>query len=173
LAHIHTLPGQYDLTVSAFIVRPTPTPQLLLHRHKLLGVIIQPGGHVELDETPWQAIRHELREETGYDLGQLRVLQPRLRPPAMSGVHPQPVCVRSFPFEGLPAHFHTDLTYAFLTDEDPLYPVGEGESQELIWVTRPELLDLAPDQTYEDVRQMGMYILDHLLGEWEPVATSI
>jgi len=171
MAHIHTKPGQYDLTVSAYIVRTAPIPRILLHRHKTLGVYIQPGGHVELDETPWQAIIHELREETGYDMGQLRILQPHLRPPVPvhGDFHPQPVCLRSFPFEGLAGHFHTDITYAFVTEEEPRYQVGEGESHDLTWVTREELLALPADQTYEDVRQLGIYILDQLLTEWEPV----
>lgn len=174
MPHIHTEPGQYDLTVSAYIVRSTPVPRILLHRHKTLGVLMQPGGHVELNETPWQAIIHELREETGYDMDQLRILQPRLRPPvpAHGDYHPQPVCVRSFPFEGLADHFHTDITYAFLTEETPRHLVGEGESHELIWVTRQELIDLPPSQTYEDVRQLGLYIFDQLINEWEPVPAT-
>ena len=171
MAHIHTEPGQYDLVVSAYIIRTFPVPRILLHRHKTLGVYIQPGGHVELDETPWQAIIHELLEETGYDMEQLRILQPRLRPPPLSGddLHPQPVCLRSFPFGGLPSHYHTDITYAFVTGEEPKHQVGQGESRDLRWVTREELASLPAAETYEDVRQLGMYILDELLGDWEPV----
>jgi len=175
MAHIHTGPGQYDLTVSAYIVRTGDIPRILLHKHKTLGVYIQPGGHVELNETPWQAIIHELREETGYDMDQLTILQPYLRPPVLSGddLHPQPVCLRSFPFEGLPAHYHTDITWAFVTEEEPRHDVGEGESHDLRWVTREELLAIPSDQTYEDVRQVGLYILDQLLTAWEPVLPTI
>jgi len=171
MPHIHTEPGQYDLTVSAYIVRTAPVPRILLHKHKTLGVYIQPGGHVELDETPWQAIIHELREETGYDMDQLQILQPYLRPPVLSGddLHPQPVCLRSFPFEGLASHFHTDITYAFVTEEERRHDVGEGESHDLRWVTREELLAIPPGQTYEDVRQLGTYILDQVLTQWDPV----
>ena len=174
MPHIHTGPGQYDLTVSAYIVRTLPVPRILLHKHKTLGVYIQPGGHVELNETPWKAIIHELREETGYDMSQLRILQPRLRPPipTVGQIHPQPVCLRSFPFEGLPSHFHTDITYAFVTEEEPRHQVGQGESHDLIWVTRQELAAIPPDQTYEDVRQLGTYILDRILIEWEPIRTE-
>ncbi len=32
---------------------------------------MQVGGHIELDETPWQAVEHELREESGYTLAEL------------------------------------------------------------------------------------------------------
>ncbi|MCL2735133.1 MAG: NUDIX domain-containing protein [Propionibacteriaceae bacterium] len=171
MAHIHTEPGQYDLTVSAYIVRTdAPEPNILLHRHKTLGVWIQPGGHVELDETPWQAVAHEVREETGYAMDQLAVLQPTVRLTDLAGtdLHPQPVCVRSFPFGVGTNHFHTDLAFAFVTSQPPRFAVGEGESADVIWVTRAELAGLPREQTYEDVRQLGLFILDEILGAWEP-----
>jgi len=53
MSHIHTNPGEHDQTVSAFIIRTdTAEPELLLHVHKKLGVLLQPGGHIELNETP-------------------------------------------------------------------------------------------------------------------------
>ena len=40
------------------------------HRHRLLGVWVPPGGHVDADEQPWQAAVREAGEETGLrDLG--------------------------------------------------------------------------------------------------------
>lgn len=64
MSHIHSGNNQHDLTVTAYIVRiDTPEPQALLHLHKKLGVLLPVGGHVELSETPWQAIAHELEEE--------------------------------------------------------------------------------------------------------------
>lgn len=46
MAHIHTNPGEHDLTASAFIVRDDfAKPRLMLHMHKKLGVLLQPGGH--------------------------------------------------------------------------------------------------------------------------------
>lgn len=173
MAHIHTEPGQYDLTVSAYIVHTGVEPRLLLHRHKVLGVLMQPGGHVELTETPWQAITHEILEETGYDMGQLEVFQPRIGLPfsAEYGWHPHPVAVRSFRFGDLD-HFHTDLVYAFLTSESPKHPVAEGESPSLTWITESELSALPPEETYEDVRQLGLYVLTTLINEWVPVPTD-
>ena len=65
MPHIHTKPGQHDHTVSAFIVRlDGKQPRILLHRHKKSGVYMQFGGHIELHENPWQAISHELLEES-------------------------------------------------------------------------------------------------------------
>lgn len=205
MPHIHVEPGQHDLTVSMFIVRTDgPEPIVLLHHHRKLGVWMQTGGHVELDETPWQTVSHELREETGYDLAQLAVLQPPLRlgPLPDNVVHPEPVCLRTVPVfdryapstpalastyeqtrlrsaclgvpKGAPVgHRHIDLGFAFVAAEPPAHPVAAGESAEIAWLTRGQVVDLPADQTYEDVRQIHLYILDRLLGVWQPVpATS-
>lgn len=37
----------------------------LLHWHKRLGQWMPPGGHIEADEDPVQAVLREIREETG------------------------------------------------------------------------------------------------------------
>ena len=57
MPHIHTEPGQHDQTVSAFIFRKVDGEyKAFLHMHRTLGTLMQVGGHVELDETPWGAI---------------------------------------------------------------------------------------------------------------------
>ncbi|MCL2785243.1 MAG: NUDIX domain-containing protein [Propionibacteriaceae bacterium] len=174
MAHIHTEPGQYDLTASAYIVRTSaPEPAILLHKHKTLGWIMQPGGHVELNETPWQAICHEIREETGYDMDQLQVLQPPLRLPTALGVdrHPQPLSISSFQFSDID-HFHTDITFVFTTDQNPRHNPGEDESPVLLWLTRQDLVDLDPTQTHEEILATALFILDTVLHQWEPIHAS-
>jgi len=42
-------------------------PRIILHKHRKLNKLLQFGGHVELDETPWQAVLREIAEESGYD----------------------------------------------------------------------------------------------------------
>ena len=46
---------------------------LLMHRNKEpnLGLWVAPGGKVELDESPYDAARREILEETGYTVGAL------------------------------------------------------------------------------------------------------
>jgi 8-oxo-dGTP pyrophosphatase MutT (NUDIX family) len=41
---------------------------VLLHRHAKLGKWLPPGGHMEPDETPPEAARREVKEETGLDI---------------------------------------------------------------------------------------------------------
>lgn len=174
MPHIHTDPGQHDHTASAFIVRiDGDEPKLLLHMHKLLKAYLQIGGHVELHETPWQSITHEIKEESGYRLDQLQILQPSMRLSKVSGavIHPQPVCVVTHPFTGK-NHFHTDTAYAFVTDQAPADEVAEGESTELRFFTKAQLMELEADQVIEDIREIGLYVLEECLKKWEPVSTS-
>lgn len=42
--------------------------RVLLHRHPKHGKWLPPGGHVEQDETPPDAARREVKEETGLDI---------------------------------------------------------------------------------------------------------
>lgn len=173
MAHIHTAPGQHDHVVSAYIVRlDGPEPRIILHRHKKFNKFMQFGGHIELDETPWQAITHELMEESGYAFSQLQLLQPkdRIRSLAKSTLHPLPLCVNTHELPD--KHFHTDSDYAFITHEEPKHKIGQGESNDIRLLTRQELVDLPDEQTFEDVRQICLYVLDNCVPNWEVVSPS-
>ncbi|PLS80949.1 NTP pyrophosphohydrolase, partial [Candidatus Saccharibacteria bacterium] len=174
MSHIHQEPGQHDATVSAFIIRTDgPEPRILLHEHRKLNRLFQFGGHVELHETPWQAIAHEIEEESGYRLDQLRLLQPadRLMELSSSVLHPQPVCQMTHQFSDHD-HFHTDTVYAFITDQTPAHEVGEGESGLMRLVTRAELSQLNEDTILPDIKDIGLYILDSYLQGSEEVSVD-
>ncbi len=174
MPHIHTNPGQHDLTVTAFIVRTdTSEPQVLLHMHKKLKVLLPVGGHVELNETPWQAIAHELEEESGYKLEQLDVLQPKSRIRSLKSVdlHPYPLAINTHPIPD--NHFHTDIEYAFVAHGDPSGIIGEGESADMRWVTRAELETLDGMDVVIDTKQAYLFILDEALNEWEHIPAKL
>lgn len=100
------------VTGSAVVVGPRG---LLLHRHKRLGLWLQPGGHVEPGETPWEAARREVLEETGLQV------DPTPAGPGSGAlvhvdVHPGPR-----------GHTHLDLRYLFAgPDADPAPPPDES-----------------------------------------------
>jgi len=174
MPHIHTKPGEHDLTTSAFIVRlDMREPAIMLHRHKKLGKWIQFGGHVEVNETPWQAVSHEIVEESGYAMSQLQLLQPAMRPPIISDTtfHPQPLAIHTHPFKGLD-HFHTDITFAFVTREAPLHAVADGESSIIQAFTAGELRTIPEDDIPDNVRVLALYVLDKCLLEYEQVSTA-
>ena len=175
MAHIHTEPGQHDHTASAFIVRIDETePRVLLHMHKKLGVLLQPGGHVELSETPWQAVLHEITEETGYDISQFRLLQPKLRIKSIGGavLHPQPLVHNTHHFDPAGIHKHTDVSYAFVTDEYPSGQPDDGESLDQRWLSLREIEALPDDEIYQNVRDIVSFLLTDVLREGEVVEPS-
>ena len=153
MSHIHTQPGQHDVTVSAYIVRVDgDEPRVLVHMHRKFGKLFQVGGHIELDETPWQTIAHELREESGYTLEELFVLQPddQLVPAPGAVQHPVPVIMNTHKVPG--EHFHSDMSFAFVAKAAPAGKPAEGESQDLRWLTITELKEAAKqDLAPEDV----------------------
>lgn len=175
MAHVHTQYGEHDQTASAFIVRTdTERPQLLLHMHKKLGVLLQPGGHVELHENQWQAVCHEIEEETGYELAQLQLLQPqeRMRGLTDAQLHPVAVCQSTHDFGGNSSHRHTDTAYAFVAAHGPLRQPNDGESTDLRWLTVDDLDLLSPSEIFEDVREIGRFVLMVCLEKWEKVASN-
>ena len=175
MGHIHTEPGQHDQTISAFIVREDfDKPKLLLHMHKKLHVLLQPGGHIELNETPWQAISHEVAEETGYRMDQLQILQPAERLKAISGavLHPTPLVYNTHYFDTEGTHRHTDVSYAFVANGEPALELSEDESSDVRWLSLEELMALNPNEIFENVREIGAYTLSTVLNAWERVDTA-
>lgn len=97
--------------------------RIVLHRHKRLGLWLQPGGHVDPGETPDQGAVRESREETGL---------PVEHPP--SG----PTLVHVDVHEAGRGHLHLDLRYELLAPPGaPLRP-APGESPDVGWLSFDE-----------------------------------
>lgn len=112
------------VTGSAIVIGPRG---VLLHRHRRLGIWLQPGGHIDIGETPWDAALREASEETGLGVRLLAIDLVHL------DVHPGPR-----------GHTHLDLRYLVDGGEaDPSPP--EGESQEIGWFAWSDAIDLADD----------------------------
>ncbi len=164
MPHIHTEPNQHDMTASAYILcREDGIWKCLVHFHKKVEKLMQVGGHIELDETPWQTIAHELSEESGYSLDELEVVQytaDRLQE-SRNITHPVPVLMNTHNVGD--DHFHSDLCFGFIAATRPRLTVKEGESTDLRWLTIEELEACAKNGTaLEDVAHMYRFILDHL-----------
>jgi 8-oxo-dGTP pyrophosphatase MutT (NUDIX family)/ribosomal protein S18 acetylase RimI-like enzyme len=107
------------VTASAIVVADPPGSSrhgVVLHRHKRLGLWLQPGGHIDPGELPWDAARREAQEETG--LAVTLVAGSAL---AHVDVHPGPR-----------RHRHLDLRYVVSAPPDPPNPPAE-ESQDVAW----------------------------------------
>jgi len=127
LTELDRLPAPFDeaadpvhITGSALVVGDRG---VLLVKHRRLGIWVQPGGHLDEGEWPWEAAGREAREETGLEveLTAGSVL-------AHVDVH-----------DGGRGHTHLDLRY--LCTAPPLDPSPPpGESQELGWFAWDEAL---------------------------------
>lgn len=142
LAELGRLPRPFDehddpvhVTASAVVIGPRG---VLLHRHRRLGIWLQPGGHVQAGETPWDAAVREVVEETGL-------------PPA----HPcgQPALVHVDVHDGGPyarpasrfsRHTHLDLRYLLRAGDDDPAP-APGESPQVRWFDWDQAVAIADD----------------------------
>jgi 8-oxo-dGTP diphosphatase len=176
MGHIHQNSGEHDLTASAFVVRDDfPEPRLMLHMHKKLHVLLQPGGHVELSENPWQAIEHELREEAGYVFEELELLQPKTRLTSLTNteLHPMPVVVNTHNFDPAGHHRHTDLSFAFVAHGAPALQPEDGESADIRWLSSEALTALDSTEIFENVREIGQFVLQQVYVDWERVQATV
>jgi 8-oxo-dGTP pyrophosphatase MutT (NUDIX family) len=83
--------GPVHVTTSALIAGPRG---VVLHRHRLLGIWVAPGGHIDRGENPWDAAVREATEETG--------LASDTSPGAESRPHRRP-CRPTWPHPSRPA----------------------------------------------------------------------
>lgn len=58
---------KYQRTASMYLV--SEDSKVLLIKHPRFGVWLPPGGHIEDGESTWNALRREMLEEVGYDIG--------------------------------------------------------------------------------------------------------
>jgi 8-oxo-dGTP pyrophosphatase MutT (NUDIX family) len=103
----------HHVTASAFVVS---TRGVVLHRHRRLGIWVQPGGHIDAGESPEAACVRETKEETG-----------------LAVRHLEPVELFHVDVHAGPnAHTHYDLRYVLLAGPDDPEP-PEGESPDVFW----------------------------------------
>ncbi len=94
-------------TATGFVVRGDAT---LLHWHRRLGQWMPPGGHIEADEDPVQAVLREIREETGIVAEVIPSRAPEAFAYPKQLPAPYTILVEDIPGPGEP-HKHIDMIY--------------------------------------------------------------
>jgi 8-oxo-dGTP pyrophosphatase MutT (NUDIX family) len=103
----------------------------VLHLHKRLHQWMQPGGHVDPGESPWEAALRESTEETGLALA-----------------HPAdgPRLIHVDVHNAANGHEHLDLRYLLVADDDadPAPPLGESpDARWFSWEEAVQQADVA------------------------------
>ena len=145
-------------TVTGFVAHGDRT---LLHWHKKLQLWLPPGGHIDANEDPVQAVVREVLEETGM----VAKVVPHEAPAPFTNVHqlPSPLKIIVADIDDGP-HQHIDMSYALrpVAGADRVAPERDHG---FIWVTEAQLranellpvvwcgVDIAVP---EDVRVIGL-----------------
>jgi len=123
---------------SVFIINPV-NKKILLVMHKKNHKWTQPGGHIELDETPEEAALREAYEETGLRVSLLGERFPReddfIRPLGIQKNH------------HADGNIIVDIIYAAVPNNSTDEVLNIEESTDIGWFSREELdyIDVFPD----------------------------
>lgn len=135
----HTRP--IDLCVTALLVHQTA---VVMVRHRKLDFWLPPGGHVEDDQAPEEALFAEVFQETGLELDASHLYQPQPAPPPelhTNGYNPplpQHLDLHGFP--PVPGHRHLALVYYLAVPRMvPLRNEDRAHSA-TIWISRSEVI---------------------------------
>ena len=144
MPHLHGNKGECDLTVTGYVVHDE---RVSMHLHRKLGIWLAPGGHVELDQNPLEALYDEIEQEAGLsrdylDLIATNSLQRRINRIRSVGVPtPFDIDVHPVPAPEAPSHRHIDMAYALRSHTDAANP-AEGESQVWEWMNADRLQEV-------------------------------
>lgn len=117
--------------VSYFVPVDLTRRTLLLEEHLRSGLWLPPGGHVEVDENPRDAVRRECLEELGVDARFLA---------------DQPLLV-TITETNREVHTDVSLWYAINLSQDESLQIDEREMASVRWLSFEEAADLDPATT--------------------------
>jgi len=178
MPHIHTSNGAHDFVVDGLMLKKKSDGKykVLLHKHKKYGTYQSAGGHVEVDESVWSALIHEILEESGYSVEQFEVMQPKNRIKEVSKpsvLAPQPVFINTHKTSEDSKHFHIQLLFLLVTSQEPAAGVASGESDDFIEVDKQEVHSLVKEGTVAwYIGDCIDYVYDYILNNWEAVPAS-
>lgn len=134
---------------STFIIDVNTNKVLLVH-HKDLNKWVQPGGHIENDETPEETAIREAYEETGL---KVKLIGPRF-PRKDDFIRPLAIQKNTRKEDN---DLHIDFTYIAIPDGNQKLKIN-NESDNIRWFSREELENI---NVFPDIKISMDYILKH------------
>lgn len=137
---------------SAYVVNPT-NKKILLVKHRKFNKWVQPGGHIESDETPEEAATREVWEETGIKINLLGETFPR----ESDYIRPLGIQKNNSTIKG---DTHIDIIYAAVPRDNTFINSDHKEVTNAGWFSRDELdtMDVFPD-----IKITMDYILENMI----------
>lgn len=127
------------LVASGFVYSRKINKFLVVY-HKDMDAFLYPGGHImEADESPMDAAKREIFEETG-----IKKLEEFKTIPIDIDTHEINYNERL----DLPSHYHYDFRYLFIVDDAPDIKIDEDELSEYKWI---DINELSNDPNYGSI----------------------
>lgn len=136
---------------SVFVVDPM-TKKILLVKHPKFNKWVQPGGHIEDEETPEETALREVYEETGI---RVKLLGDRF-PRESDFIKPLGI-QKNRTIEG---NVHIDIIYVGVPIKQDDIVFDQEESQEFGWFSRNELENIS---VFPDIKITMEYILNNYI----------
>jgi 8-oxo-dGTP pyrophosphatase MutT (NUDIX family) len=118
--------------VSYFVPFDEVRHELLLVDHRKFGLWLPPGGHVEIGEDPWAAVRRECAEELATAANATAISSER------------PFFVTMTLTRGAKQHTDVSLWYIVGANVGSVTEYDENEFASIRWLTLPQVLSLSP-----------------------------
>jgi len=133
--------------------------KILMLFHKKAQLWVPPGGHLDDNELPHEAVIREVLEETGliatiFDVS----IDLKMKPSSTEWQIPTPLCILH---EVIPArpnepqHLHVDFCYAMTTGDERV-TLAKEEAEKIAWFSLDEIMKL---NTFEGVRCISKKLL--------------
>lgn len=144
-----------EYTATVYIIHENKT---LMVFHRKFQKWTPPGGHVEPNESPVEAARREVLEETGLTIEFIKQENIWLDYPNAASVERPYLCLveQIEAYKEMPPHQHIDFVYV----ARPLSQVQEAEEDPCRWFSLEELQALKPgEDIFKDTLDVALHLL--------------
>jgi len=115
--------------------------KILLLEHKKLGSWLYPGGHIEPNETPDEAVYREVKEETGINVSIVDNRDMKLGDENVEVLHKPFAILCELIDTPNDRHYHIDMIYICKSDTDVI-KVNKNETKNIGWFSHEDLQNL-------------------------------